>query len=342
MKISCYACGDLRKGIESICTKCGNPFRIRPDFRYRDNIEKNFPYLERFVSLGESTTPVTRYSGMDFKLDYFQPTFSYKDRGSRVLVSYLQENRGQVGKIISEDSSGNAGASITAYGKRAGFSVNVYIPNDAAGTKIELIKAYGASIHRIPGSREEVRKAAMSDSGFYVGHSVYPEFRDGIRSLAYELFTQYQGNIPDNIYIPTSAGTLLIGLYEGLNHLLESGEIARIPRLIACQPDLMSPLKAALAGKIYVGSGKKSLADALITEKSPLLSPLIEILREFGGTISVSEDDIIAARNELAGAGIYTEYSSAVAFAAARSVHEESSLILLTGNGLKNIPQISA
>jgi threonine synthase len=337
MKIECYECRKARKGLESVCSNCGSPFRIYPDFKYHETLEENFPYVHAQISLGECTTPLVRREGIAFKLDYFQPTFSYKDRGSKAMVSFLAERKKDVGATLSEDSSGNAGASITAYGSIAGFKVNVFVPFTATGPKLDLIKAYGATVKTIKGSREDVRNAAMNDRSFYVGHSVFPEFRDGIRTLSYELFNQYDSKLPENIYIPTSAGTLLIGMYEGFRHLFESGEISKIPTLIACQPDLMSPIKSALSGLEYVPSGRKSLADALVTEKSPLLGPLLKILRELGSTITVSEKEIIAARTRLAQSGIFTEFSSAVAYAASLKHNAKGEkLVLLTGNGLKN------
>ncbi|MGC8515609.1 MAG: pyridoxal-phosphate dependent enzyme [Thermoplasmata archaeon] len=337
MKVECYECGRARKGLETLCSKCGSPFRIYPDFGYRSILKENFPYMHREISLGECITPLLRKDQTAFKLDYFQPTYSYKDRGSKTLISFLADRRNEIGQVLSEDSSGNAGASITAYGSAAGFKVNVFVPETATGPKLDLIRAYGANVTTVSGSREDVRNAAMHDGSFYVGHSVFPEFRDGIRTLAYELFNQYNAKLPSTIYIPTSAGTLLIGVYEGFRHLLESGEIKRIPDLVACQPDLMSPIKAALSGEVYKPSGKKSLADALVTERSPLLQPLLRILREHGSTITVSEEEIIDARTRLAHSGIFTEYSSAVAYAASLKHNVEGEkTVILTGNGLKN------
>ena len=336
MIVNCYKCGMSRIGLELLCTKCGSPFRIYPNFRYRSGFKKNFPYIRNFITLGECVTPVVEFGDTYLKLDYFQPTFSYKDRGSRILISFLNE-RINKNLPMSEDSSGNAGASIAAYGARAGFSVNVFVPEDASGPKIDLIRSYAANIFKVKGDREAVRSKALESNGFYVGHSVFPEFRDGIRSLAYEIYHQFHGQIPDNIFIPTSAGTLLLGLYEGLLHLKTSGLIDEIPHLIATQPELMSPIKSALSGLAYVPSIKRSIADALVTEKPPLMDEIVRVLRSYGESISATEDEIISARNRLSSEGVMTEYSSAVAYACSLKYRKKGSrLIILTGNGLKN------
>jgi threonine synthase len=336
MIVNCYKCGRSRTGLELLCTNCGSPFRIYPNFKYRSGFKRNFPYLRNIITLGECVTPVVEIKDTYLKLDYFQPTFSYKDRGSRILISFLNE-RIKKDLQLAEDSSGNAGASIAAYGARAGFSVNVFVPEDASGPKINLIRSYGANIFRVNGNRETVRSKALESNGFYVGHSVFPEFRDGIRSLAYEIYHQFHGQIPDNIFIPTSAGTLLLGLYEGLLHLKISGYIDEIPHLIAVQPELMSPIRSALNGITYVSSKRRSIADALVTEKPPLMDEIVSVLRSYGESMSVTEEEIISARNNLSSEGVMTEYSSAVAYACSLKYRKKGSrLIILTGNGLKN------
>ena len=71
--------------------------------------------------LSEGWTPLVKFSGNAyFKLEISNPTGSFKDRGSTVLVSALHKLE-KAGGYISEDSSGNAGASMAAYAARAGL-----------------------------------------------------------------------------------------------------------------------------------------------------------------------------------------------------------------------------
>ena len=336
MKVLCRKCNRERTGIEPVCPSCGVPYSITPDFKFRSDVWSNFPYAQDPITLGEVITPLVERDEVAFKLDYYQPTYSYKDRGAKTLLSFLRDHKDAVGPRIAEDSSGNAGASITAYGRRAGFDVDIFVPASARGVKLELIKQLGGNLTRVEGSREDVRRAAMDSRSYYAGHSIYPEFRDGIRSLSYELFDQYGGSAPDAIYIPTSAGTLLSGIYLGFKHLFESGEIDKMPHLVACQPELMSPIEARLKGSVFTLGDKRSVADALVTVEPPLMDELLEIVRGTGSAVTVSEAEIIEARNALSLAGIYTEYSSAVAYAAYRNSKKGSRCtVVLTGNGLK-------
>ncbi len=336
MKVLCIN-GHQRKSMELRCSVCNEPFEIIPDIKYKDNIKDNFPYIKNWISLGEVTTPVLKLNeNLFFKLDYFSPTYSYKDRGTKNLISYLISNYKKI-ESVNEDSSGNAGASIAAYAAAAGFKANIFVPENAGEGKLKQIASYGANIIKIKGTRDDVQKAAENASGIYASHILNPEFRDGIRTLAYEIFKQFE-SMPDNIFVPVSAGTLMSGLYSGLKHLEASGEIENVPKIIAVQPEIISPLCSEANGIKYdAENNKSSIADALVAKKPVLIKNMIKIMKEGNNCISVSEDEIIKARNDLALKGIYTEYSSATVFAAfQKKQFNGKSLLVLTGNGLKN------
>lgn len=339
MTVKCMSCGKKREGLEKFCKECGSPVEVIPEGKYNDSVKKNFKYIKQWITLGEIETPIIGTDNLSFKLDYFQPTYSYKDRGSRAALSALTDllkNRGIT--EINEDSSGNAGCSIAAYGKAAGFDVNIFVPEQASETKIRQIRSYGANIIKVEGGRENVAEQAMKHDGFHMSHVLVPEFRDGIRTLAYEIFRQYGGSVPDRIFIPVSAGTLFLGLHAGLSHLLESGEIDSIPEIICVQPRVIAPICSALGNIRWVDEGRKSIADALVTKNSALMSHVVARLKKVGNCVTVSEDEIVEARDRLAMKGILTEYSSATVFAAFnKKNYEGKNLLILTGNGLKNL-----
>ena len=85
---------------------------------------------EHAVSLGEGWTPLVdgHWDGapVRFKLEFMMPTGSFKDRGMTVMVSYLK-SRG-VDRVL-EDSSGNAGASLSAYAAAAGLTCRILVPS---------------------------------------------------------------------------------------------------------------------------------------------------------------------------------------------------------------------
>jgi threonine synthase len=360
-KIRCAVCGQKSESIlDYKCPKCGNPLELRLNVAFDTKAIRNkihgvwrytkfFPYVKvpEIVTLGEGWTPLVKFSeNVYFKLESLNPTGSFKDRGSTVLISAVHRQIKACGGYISEDSSGNAGASIAAYAARAGVKAKIYVPENVSGLKLNQIMFYGAEIIKVPGSRSHVAEEAQkTERGkFYVGHILHPVFRDGIRSLAYEIAEQLGWEAPERVYLPVSAGTLLLGVINGFRHLAESKMIENLPKIVACQTRQVSPLYHRFKNLPYTPPGKvTSLADALVSTNPPLLEFMVRALRETGGdAVMVDEDEILAAFKELAGMGFFVEPSSAVAYAAYKKQTEkgevargEKIVIVLTGTGLK-------
>ena len=359
--VKCSACGYHSSNLLDFrCSSCGMPLDIqlhldfdterisRKDFsvwRYR----RFFPYVKEseIVRLGEGWTPLVRFSEhVHFKLESLNPTGSFKDRGSALLVSALHKLIKKRSGYISEDSSGNAGASIAAYAARAGLRAKVYVPEAVSGPKFNQIQSYGADVVKVSGSRSKVAEEAQKrETGkFYIGHILHPLFRDGIRSLAYEMAEQLGWEASDRVYLPVSAGTLLLGVVSGFQHLVGSNVIESMPKIVACQTRQVSPLYHRLKNLSYTPPETvTSVADALVSVDPPLLELMVKNLKEVeGDAVIVEEEEIVGAFRELAGRGFYVEPSSAVAYAGYKKQVENkevpigsSAAIVLTGAGLK-------
>ncbi|MGA0033009.1 MAG: pyridoxal-phosphate dependent enzyme, partial [Burkholderiales bacterium] len=157
------------------------------------------------VSLGEGGTPLLERSWngvpVHFKLEFMMPTGSFKDRGMTVMVSYLKS----LGiNHVLEDSSGNAGASLSAYAAAAGMRCRILVPETASYPKIAQIAACGADVVTVRGSRQDVADAAlrMSSEIFYASHNWQPFFIEGTKTLAYELWESLGFRAPDNVVTP--------------------------------------------------------------------------------------------------------------------------------------------
>ncbi|MGH8699711.1 MAG: pyridoxal-phosphate dependent enzyme, partial [Burkholderiales bacterium] len=166
------------------------------------------------VTMGEGWTPLVRAAwegiAVDLKLDFMMPTGSFKDRGMTVMVSYLK-SRG-ITEVL-EDSSGNAGASLSAYCARAGMRCRILVPETASYPKIVQIAACGAEVVTIRGSRQDVADAAlaMSRDIFYASHNRQPFFAEGTKTLAYELWEQLDFRAPDSVVVPVGYGANVLG-----------------------------------------------------------------------------------------------------------------------------------
>jgi len=262
------------------------------------------------------------------------------------LISALCDLVKAANGFICEDSSGNAGASIAAYAARAGLKAKIFVPETVAGPKFDQIRFYGADAVKVSGSRSIVAEVAQKpvEGGFYVGHIFHPLFRDGIRTLAYEIAEQLGWQSPERVYLPASAGTLLLGVLSGFKHLVDSGIIDAMPRIVACQTRQVSPLYHKFKNLTYAVPDKvTSIADALVSVNPPLLDLMTQRLKEAeGDVVMVEESEIHDAFEGLARKGFFVEPSSAVAYAGfkkqsknRKASDEGKTVIILTGSGLK-------
>jgi len=153
-------------------------------------------------------------------------------------------------------------------------------------------------------------------------------------------------NPPDAIVIPVGQGGLLMGTWLGFRRLLQAGQIAKLPRLFAVQPQRLAPLAVAYnAGLDDIPTaipGEKSIAEGLAIVKPVRAKRILQALRESGGQgLMVTEDEIKKAYYDLGGHGFFVEPSSAVAAAALPQVlaivgQEAKVVVALTGSGLKS------
>ena len=295
------------------------------------------------VTLGEGGTPLVPAAvegrGVHFKLEYLNPTGSFKDRGMAVMLTALKA--AGVEEAI-EDSSGNAGAAFAGYAARTGIRAKVFIPASAAGPKRAQIAAYGAEVVAVDGPRSkaaEAAHAAAAGGAFYASHVYNPIGLAGNATAAYEIWEQL-GHAPESVVLPVGHGTLLIGLHRGFIALKAAGLIERLPRLIGVQAMACAPIWAVQAygrdGLAWVTEGE-TVAEGIRVFQPVRGDTVLAAIRESGGAmLAVDDPPILAGRAALARQGFYVETTSAVVWEALRQVPGEA-VAILTGNGLKNV-----
>jgi threonine synthase len=306
------------------------------------------------ITMGEGLTPLVSRSWRGvparFKLEWISPTGSFKDRGASVMVSVLRSQG--VTKLL-EDSSGNGGAAIAAYAAAGGLKAKILVPASTAQDKIVQMRAYGAEIELVSGTRQDVSDAAARQAAtiFYAGHNWQPFFLQGTKTLAYELWEDLKFNEPDNIIVPTGAGSNIMGCDIGFSELLRRGEIPSLPRLFAAQPENCAPLHASFkAGSddLVPIEVRPTIAEGASIAKPVRTREVLGALRRSGGaTVAVSEAEIEKALFELSRIGLYAEPTSALAAAAFTRLLErgviqptETTVIVLTGSGLKTTRRV--
>ena len=301
------------------------------------------------VSMGEGWTPLIEreWNGVPvlMKLEFLMPTGSFKDRGMTVMVSYLR-SRG-IDHVL-EDSSGNAGASLSAYAAAAGIRCRILVPETASYPKIAQIAACGADVVTIRGSRQDVADAAirMSKEIFYASHNWQPFFVEGTKTLAYELWEQLGFRAPENVVVPLGYGSNILGCERGFGELVRNGEIPKLPRLFGVQAANCAPYYAAFkAGVEHLVQTEvtPTIAEGIASSKPTRVHEVLAAVRGSGGSIvAVTEEEIVTALSTLARKGLYVEPTSAAAAAGLTQLigsgairSQGTTILVLTGSGLK-------
>ena len=315
-----------------------------------------FPFApEQPITLGEGCTPLLprtlHNAPVHLKCEWLMPTGSFKDRGASVMLSLL---RAQGVKAVLEDSSGNGGAAVAAYAAAGGLAATIMAPASTSPAKTVQARAFGATLELIPGTRQDTADAAMrrSDTIFYASHNWHAFFLHGTKTLAYELWEDIGFRAPDNVITPCGAGSNVLGLQIGFSELLRAGEIDRLPRIFAAQPENCAPIAAAFLAGGTVPEGlaiRPTIAEGTAIAQPIRLPEVLGALRETqGGAVMLAEDEIAQATLDLARIGIYVEPTAAQPAAALAKLlaagtitPAQTTVLVLTGSGLKATPRIA-
>ncbi len=309
--------------------------------------EKAYPIKKSEIvsTFGEGLTPLIEetWEGVNvwFKNEAMMPTGSFKDRGVVMLINALAA-KGI--KKITEDSSGNAGASVSAYAAKAGIECNVYVPASTSEGKVTQVIASGAKLHKIPGLRDKAAEAAQSvTDGVYASHNWNPYFVEGVKSMAYEIWEQFNFSIPDNIICPTGNGSIALGLEQGFRELKDSGEINHLPKIYGVQPENCNPIYRKFYGESPEFEAKETIAEGIALKFSSRRDEVADAIKNTNGKmVSVNENEILDALKNICKKGYYIEPTSCATFAGATKLFKdriisknENTVIVISGNGLK-------
>ena len=368
--LGCTACGAPHSDSMATlcCTLCRSPLEVRYTNMREGSSGSQTPYwpgrqiplplhgTDSMVSLGEGNTACVELTRLGkllgvtrlyAKLEHLNPTGSFKDRGAAIMTSVAREQG--VTEVV-EDSSGNAGASVSAYAARAGIKAHIFVPVSAPPPKVRQIILYGAQAHSIEGSREATTEAAVSyctERGLvYASHILSPYFLEGTKTFAYEVSRELAQAHPDHIVMPVGNGSLFIGAFKGYGELRDAKHLSEIPRFHCVQARAVMPIVAAYNGdKWSPPSTPNTIAGGIAAAAPARKQEILDVLRATGGiAVAVDDEEILRWQKLLAEReGIFAEPTSAAALAGLDQLvkrgaiqNTESVLVPITGSGLKD------
>lgn len=308
-------------------------------WRYREALPPFSEEVVSQVSMGEGLTPLIEIENNTFvKLDYLNPTLSFKDRGG-VMLAALMKQEGFKECVI--DSSGNGATSVSAYAARLGVSVHVFVPAATSAKKLEQIRAHNATVHLVKGDREETHQKTLAfvkeHSLFYASHIYNPLFLEGTKTYLYEIFDECKKMV-NTLFVPVGNGTLLLGIFLAIEEFLSWNLITTPPKIIGVQAANCAPLATAHFSN-NLATIQPTIAEGIAITHPPRATQILSLMNKMGGAfLTVSEEEIVAAHTDLAQRGFYVEYTAAANWAAYKKYKksaDETVVIPLCGSGLK-------
>ena len=281
------------------------------------------------------------------------PTASFKDRASAVVVARAD----QIGaEVIVAASTGNAGAALAGMAAAVGAKAVIFAPKTAPPAKIAQLLIFGAQVLLVDGNYDQafdLSIEATQNFGWYNRNTGFNPFTaEGKKTAAFEIWEQVIRSMPENhkpltIFIPVGDGNIISGVHKGFKDLRDLGWLPQMPRIIGVQ----SEGSAAIAKTFHSGNEEiqavqaNTIADSISVDLPRDGLRALRAASETGGTyLTVPDADILSAIAELGRVGIFAEPAAATAYAGlVKAVNEsvvspdDPVLVLSTGSGLKDV-----
>ncbi len=357
----CVKCGFTEKDGKKqmmLCPSCGSNLDVMYNYdRISLSKKKNLsmwtfgellpvsadPSALRTVIGGTPLIESRNTEGLLFKDDTRNPSLSFKDRASAIAIMKCIE-LGKKG--VTTASTGNAAASLAALSALAGLKCVIFVPENAPPAKLAQILIHGSRLVKIKGTYDEafdIATAFSRKSGYYLRNTgINPFMTEGKKTVSFEMHVQTDIGKIDNVFVSVGDGCIIGAVYKGFWELKKIGAIKKIPRVIGVQASGASPIATAFKK----GSDdikpviSRTLADSISVGNPRDPHKALRAARDSGGYfLTVTDSEIAAAQGELAlKEGIYAEPAAAAAYAGYKRSREKGrSIVLVTGNGLKDI-----
>jgi threonine synthase len=376
-RLRCPRCGHTTAGEDPLaykgCPVCAGDGRVVAydcDFTPGELVPGDGPGIWRWsaalpvdvlhaVSLGEGDTPLVRLprvardvgvKELYVKNEAANPTGSHKDRLAAVAIAGAR----QLGaEVVTGASTGNHGAALAAYCAHAGLRCVIFTTASIADAMRASIQVTGAELIAAADgdARYELLSEAAERDGWVVATNATsppagtpPIAIEGYKTIAYEIWEQLNGQVPEWLIVPVSYGCCLAGVQRGFAELVRAGLIEQPPRLAAVEP--FGALHGAIAsnGEVLGPVPSPATAAFSIAVRYTTDRAWRAVTASDGVAVSVSEEELLDEQLRFGRlSGLYAEVSSSITIAAARRLVRDGTIspsasvaCLLTATGLKD------
>jgi threonine synthase len=284
------------------------------------------------------------------------PTASFKDRASAIVVARAREIKADV---IVTASTGNAGAALAGMAAAIGQKAVIFAPRSAPPAKIAQLLIFGAQVLLVEGTYDDAFDLSIQASqefGWYCRNTGYNPFTaEGKKTAAFEIW-EWSMHTPawkgsesykPALFVSVGDGNIISGIHKGFKDLFELGWLDVIPRIFGVQADGSAAIANAFWGdsEEIIPVKADTLADSISVDLPRDGIRAIRAAKETGGSyILVSDEEILSAISALGKVGIFAEPAGATSYAGmVKALHngvidqKTPVLVMNTGSGLKDI-----
>ncbi len=290
------------------------------------------------------------------------PTASFKDRASAIVVARARQVKAEV---VVTASTGNAGAALAGMSAAIGQKAVIFAPKTAPPAKVAQLLVFGARVILVDGTYDDafdLTIQAANEFGWYCRNTGYNPFTaEGKKTAALEIWEWWldehrdwhaegsplDKHTPLTLFVSVGDGNIISGIHKGFKDLFALGWINRMPRIIGVQAEGSAAIANAFRAGVETITpvAAKTIADLISVDLPRDGVRAVRAARETGGTyITVRDEDILAAIAALGPLGIFAEPAGATAYAGlVKAVGqglvgaEDPILVLNTGSGLKDV-----
>lgn len=284
------------------------------------------------------------------------PTASFKDRASAVVVSRAKEIGAEV---VITASTGNAGAALAGMAAAVNQKAIILAPKNAPPAKIAQLLIYGSKVILVDGTYDDAFDLSIKASeefGWYCRNTGYNPFTaEGKKTAALEIWewASMNGMLRNSgynemaVFVSVGDGNIISGIHKGFKDLHELGWLSHIPRIFGVQAKGSAAISNAfLAGnETILPVSANTMADSISVDYPRDGIRAVRAARETGGAyLTVSDQEILSAITDLGRVGIFAEPAGATSYAGVIKAKEVNLindvtpvLIINTGSGLKDV-----
>jgi threonine synthase len=280
------------------------------------------------------------------------PTASFKDRASAVVVARARQINA---KVVVTASTGNAGAALAGMSAAVGQPAVIFAPRTAPPAKIAQLLIYGAQVILVDGNYDQafdLTIEAAQEFGWYCRNTGYNPFTvEGKKTGALEIWENILINLAGQkkspvVFVSVGDGNIISGLHKGFKDLQSLGWLGTMPRLFGVQSDGSAAVANAFFAhtEVIQPVSAHTIADSISVDlpRDGVRAVRAAVQTE-GAYITVPDEEILKAIAELGRVGIFAEPAGATAYAGMLKAlsqgmigSEDPVVVINTGSGLKD------